>query len=124
MSDPQRWAWAEIDLDAVAHNVNVLRHAVAPSSVWAVVKANGYGHGSVEVACAALAAGAEGLCVALAEEGITLRDAGIDAPILVLSQQPPDVVPAIVEHGLTPTVYTRKYSTHSSPHSPIACRCI
>jgi alanine racemase len=109
MTDPQRWAWAEIDLGAVAHNVGVLRQAVAPSSVWVVVKADGYGHGSVEVARAALAAGAEGLCVALVEEGITLRQAGIDAPILVLSQQPPESVPAVVEHGLTPTVYTRKY---------------
>jgi alanine racemase len=51
-----------------------------PAAVWAVVKANGYGHGSVEVARAALDAGAEGLCVALTAEGVTLRRAGIAAP--------------------------------------------
>ena len=45
-----RWAWAEVDLDAVAHNVGVLRDAVAPGGVWAVVKADGYGHGAVPVA--------------------------------------------------------------------------
>ena len=45
-----RWAWAEIDLDAIRHNVEVLRRVVAPSAVWAVVKADGYGHGAIEVA--------------------------------------------------------------------------
>ncbi len=109
MSDPDRWAWAEIDLAAVAHNIGVLRAAVAPSAVWAVVKADGYGHGAIDVARAALDAGAEGLCVALASEGVALRDAGIEAPILVMSEQPSALAPTIVEHRLTPTVYTRKY---------------
>jgi hypothetical protein len=54
-----RWAWAEVDLDAVAHNVPCCRRAAAPAAVWAVVKADGYGHGAVEVARAALAAGAD-----------------------------------------------------------------
>jgi alanine racemase len=100
-----RWAWAEVDLDAVAHNVAVFRAAVAPSAVWAVVKANAYGHGAVEVAGAALGAGAEGLCVALVQEGVELRRAGIDAPILVLSQQPLGQFAALIEHRLTPTLY-------------------
>ena len=104
-----RWAWAEIDHDAIRHNVEVLRAVVAPSAVWAVVKADGYGHGAVDVARAALDAGAEGLCVALVDEGVELRVAGIDAPILLLSEQPPPSVPRIAEHRLTPTVYTRPY---------------
>ena len=83
-----RWAWAEIDLDALAHNVGVLRRAVAPAAVWAVVKADAYGHGATAVAAAAVAAGCEGLCVALTAEGVALRAAGIEAPILVLSEQP------------------------------------
>ena len=78
MRESSRWAWAEIDLDAVAHNVGVLRAVVAPAGVWAVVKADGYGHGAIAVARAALAAGAGGLCVALAAEGVALREAGID----------------------------------------------
>src|SRR5918993_3374906 len=102
VTDRRRWAWAEIDLDAVAHNVGVLRDIVEPSAVWAVVKADGYGHGASEVARAALEAGAEGLCVAFVDEGVALRAAGIDAPILVLSEQPLDAAAAVVEHHLTP----------------------
>jgi len=109
MSAVIRWAWAEIDLDAIAHNIGVLRDRVAPASVWAVVKADGYGHGALGVARTALAAGAEGLCVALVQEGVELRRAGIDAPILVLSEQPPETAPHIVEHRLTPTVYRRQF---------------
>lgn len=104
-----RWAWAEIDLDAVRHNVRTIRERVAPSAVWAVVKANGYGHGAADVARAAIDAGAEGLCVALVQEGIELRRAGIDAPILLLSEQPPELASAIIEYRLTPTVYRREF---------------
>jgi alanine racemase len=106
MTTPQRWAWAEVDLAAIAHNVGVLRSLAAPSELWVVVKADGYGHGAVRVGRAALAAGAAGLCVALTQEGIELRQAGITAPILVLSEQPADNAAAIVAHDLTPTVYT------------------
>ncbi len=109
MNGAGRWAWVEIDLDAVAHNIEFLRATVAPAAVWAVVKADGYGHGAVAVGRAALAAGAEGLCVALVSEGVALRDAGIEAPILVLSEQPTDLASTIVEHRLTATVYTRKF---------------
>lgn len=104
-----RWAWAEIDLDAIQHNIAQLRTVVAPAAVWAVVKADGYGHGAIDVARAAIAAGAEGLCVALVSEGIALRRAGIDGPILILSEQPPESASEIVEHRLTPTVYTRPF---------------
>lgn len=109
MSSDTRWAWAEIDLDAIRHNIEVLRAAVTPSAVWAVVKADGYGHGAVDVARAAIDAGAEGLCVALVGEGITLRRAGIDAPILLLSEQPRETAARIVRHRLTPTVYSREF---------------
>jgi alanine racemase len=106
VSVAQRWAVAEIDLGAVAHNVEVLRQVVAPADVWAVVKADGYGHSAVPVARTALDAGAAGLCVALVAEALLLRHAGLTAPILLLSEQPPDHAAAIVEHRLTPTVYT------------------
>ena len=102
----ERWAWAEVDLGAVAHNVGVLRAAAAPAPVWAVVKADGYGHGAVAVSRAALEAGCEGLCVALTEEGVALRQAGIDAPILILSEQPTDHAATIVANRLIPTVTT------------------
>lgn len=108
-STTARWAWADVDLAAVRHNVEHLRSVVAPSGVWAVVKANGYGHGAVEVARAALDGGAEGLCVALVDEGAQLRRAGIDAPILVLSEQPPEAADDIVRFRLMATVYTAAF---------------
>ena len=105
MTATERWAWAEVDLAAVRHNVRWLRAVAAPADVWAVVKANGYGHGALPVARAALDAGAAGLCVALVREGIELRDAGIDAPLLVLSEPPPASMPEVVSHGLRTMLY-------------------
>jgi alanine racemase len=93
-----------VDLDAVRHNVRTLG-AVAGTDVCAVVKAGAYGHGAVEVARAALEAGATWLGVALVEEGQALRSAGIEAPILVLSEPPVAGIPALLEAGLTPVVY-------------------
>ncbi len=101
-----RWAWAEVDLDAVVHNVGVMRELVAPAAVWAVVKADAYGHGVVPVASAVIGAGVAGLCVALVQEGVELRDAGIDVPILVLSEQPQSQLGDLIERRLIPTVYT------------------
>ena len=101
-----RWAWAEIDLAALGHNVEVLRRTVAPSAVWAVVKADGYGHGAVRAARTALLSGADGLCVALVDEGIELREAGIEGPILLLAEQPSSRLADVVQHRLTPTIYS------------------
>jgi alanine racemase len=101
-----RPVWAEVDLDAVRANVRTLADFAAPAALMAVVKADGYGHGAVPVARAALDAGASWLGVALVEEGAELRAAGIDAPILVLSEPPPAAAPAVVGLGLTPVAYT------------------
>jgi alanine racemase len=94
----------EVDLDAIAHNVRVLR----PQGVelMAVVKADAYGHGDVEVARTALEAGATWLGVALVEEGIRLRDHGVSAPVLVLSEFPPGTEASALAAGLTPVVYS------------------
>lgn len=105
MTTTQRWAWADIDLSALQRNVQKLCSHVYPRQLWAVVKANAYGHGSLQVATAALDAGASGLCVALADEGIALRKAGIDAPILVMSEQPLSQHGAMIDHNLTATMY-------------------
>ena len=83
----------------------MLRALVQPTPLCAVVKANGYGHGAAEVARTVLSAGATWLAVATVEEGVELRQAGIDAPILVLSEQNASLQEA-VDFGLTPTVYT------------------
>jgi alanine racemase len=124
-TDPlARWAWAEVDLDAIAHNVATMQRIVAPSAVWAVVKADGYGHGAVAVARTALDAGAAGLCVALVQEGVELRAADISAPILVLSEQPPTVAGMLIAHRLTPTVYSAPFvdalAAATEPSSDVA----
>jgi alanine racemase len=95
---------AVVDLDAIRHNVALLTPRDA--ELMAVVKANGYGHGAVPVARAAVEAGAKWLGVALVEEGIELRDAGIAARILVLTEFPPGSEKEALEAGLTPTLYT------------------
>jgi len=100
----RRLAWAELSTSALTHNVGVLRSVVAPAKLCAVVKANGYGHGAVAVARAALAAGADSLAVALVDEGIELRAAGIDAPILLLGEIPADTVADALGASLTLTV--------------------
>jgi alanine racemase len=95
---------AEVDLAAVRRNVETLRPP--GTELMAVVKANAYGHGDVPVARAALAAGASWLGVALVEEGLRLREAGIGAPILLLSEPPADAVKDALYAGLTPTLYS------------------
>jgi len=95
---------AVVDLDAIRHNVRTLRPDGA--ELMAVVKANAYGHGDVPVARAALDAGATWLGVALVEEGLALRLAGIESPILVLSEVPAGSEAVALAHRLTPTVYT------------------
>jgi alanine racemase len=103
-----RWrpAWADIDLDAARHNAGVLRRLAGPAQLCAVVKADGYGHGAAPMARAALEGGATWLAVALVEEGVTLREAGIEAPILLLSEPPAEAMDEAVARGLVPTVYT------------------
>ena len=93
-----------VDLEAIRHNVRTLTPPGA--EVMAVVKANGYGHGAVEVARAAIQAGATWLGVALVEEGLRLREEGIEAPIVVLTEFPPGSEVEALEAGLTPVAYT------------------
>jgi alanine racemase len=98
---------AEVDLEAIRRNVRALKPPTA--ELMAVVKADGYGHGDVQVARAALEAGAGWLGVALVEEGQHLRESGIeDAPILVLSEFPPGSEKDALAAGLTPSVYTER----------------
>ncbi len=99
-----RPTWVEVDLDAVRHNVRALK----PEEVelMAVVKADAYGHGAVAVAGAALEAGATWIGVALVEEGLRLREAGIEAPILVLSEFPPGSELLAIAAELTPSLYS------------------
>lgn len=100
-----RPSWVEVDLEAIRHNVRALKALIAPAMLCAVVKADGYGHGDVPVAEAAIEAGATWLAVALVEEGVRLREAGVEAPILLLSEPPLSDASEVVHWNLTPTVY-------------------
>ena len=104
-----RPTYVEIDLDAIAHNVKAFKTLIQPSQVCTVVKADAYGHGDVPVATAALEAGADLLAVALVEEGARLREAGIDAPILLLSEPEVSAAGEVGEWDLTPTVYNLSF---------------
>ena len=98
--------WAEIDLKAIARNVAELRRIAQPQSrLMAVVKANGYGHGAIEVAQCALKNGAVALGVARIEEGIQIREAGIQAPVLIFGYTLPQQAADLLEYDLKPCVY-------------------
>lgn len=101
-----RHAAIEVDLSAIIANTRAVLAACSGAEVCAVVKADGYGHGAVQVSQAALKGGATWLAVALVDEGVALREAGISAPILLLSEPPPDAMAEAVAAGLTPSLYT------------------
>ncbi len=98
--------WAEIDLDAIRHNVGVLRRMASSSELMGVVKGYAYGHGNPESARAMVEAGATRLGVARVAEAIHLREAGIEVPIHVFTEPPPVAAPVVVSLRLTATVYT------------------
>jgi len=99
-------AWVEVDLDALAHNVQQIRERLSSNTeLMAVVKADAYGHGAVAIARTALHYGATWLGVATIPEGIELREAGIQAPILLLgATNTPEQVQAIAQWHLQPTL--------------------
>lgn len=92
---------AEVDLGRIVRNLGRVRSAAEGREVWAVVKANAYGHGAVPVGRALAAAGAHGLAVSSLEEGLELRQGRIECPILVLGGLRPEALPAASAEGLT-----------------------
>jgi alanine racemase len=92
---------AEVDLGRIVRNLGRLRTAAAGRDIWGVVKANGYGHGAVPVGRALAEGGAHGLAVSNLEEGLELRQGGIERPILVLGGLRPEALPAASAEGLT-----------------------
>ena len=99
--------WAEIDLKAIARNMQEIRRLVSPrAGIMAVVKADAYGHGAVEVAQAALVNGAGRLAVATIAEGKELRAAGVNVPILLLGYTPYSQFAEVINLSLSQAVYT------------------
>lgn len=106
-----RPAFLEIDLDAVRHNVRVIQRMVPEhTAIAAIVKANGYGHGGPQVSRACLEAGAKLLCVAIVAEGIELRDAGIEAPVLILGPVDAEEADLYVRHDLIATLSAAEHA--------------
>ena len=101
-----------------AHNLKELKGiSRPPARLMAVVKANGYGHGAVEVARQALQNGAHYLGVARINEAIALRKAGLSAPILIFGYSPPDLAPLLIDYKLTQTVYSLSTATALSEYA-------
>jgi len=100
--------WVAVDPGRIRRNVARLKSLLSPGRMLlAVVKANGYGHGDVACARAAVEGGADWLGVARVEEGASLREAGVEKPILLLAEPPPGLVARAIELELVPTLYTR-----------------
>ena len=106
-----RWSWVEIDRGALRRNVRAYKNLLGPRQrLCCVVKADAYGHGAVECARVMHSTGADMFAVATVKEGVQLREGGITAPILVLSEPPAEAVPTLVEHDLMPSVYTVEFA--------------
>lgn len=101
-----RPSWVEIDLAALAHNVQVLRsHLAADTRIIAALKGDAYGHGIAPVARCLSHCGVEALATGNLRDAMAIRDAGVDLPILMFAGPLPEGIPALLEHGLTPTVH-------------------
>ena len=104
-ADAVRPTRAEINLEALRHNLRVVRKSSGDARVWAVIKADGYGHGAPAIARTLERARVDGFCVALLEEAIELREAGIVAPILVMGGHYGTAHEEVIARGLVPVVH-------------------
>lgn len=104
----ERPVWAEINLNAIGKNIGTIKKLISPDTRFmAVVKADGYGHGAIEVSKEALRWGVDRLGVALPEEGVALRKAGITAPVQILGEMHPSAASLVVEYNLIPTICSK-----------------
>ena len=105
MESTLRRTWAEIDLDALAHNYRRLRRHIGPDVRFlGVVKADAYGHGAVQVARTLQDLGADYLAVSSIDEAMELRANGVSMPVLILGHTPKEQVGRLIEHHITQAV--------------------
>ena len=103
--------WAEVDLDAIAHNIKEIRKITNPNAkIMAVVKADAYGHGFLEGAKTLLENGADRLAVAVLQEGKQLRSRGVTVPILILGASGEEAVEDLINFDITPSVFTYEFA--------------
>ena len=116
-----RRTWAEIDLDALAHNYQQARRLIGPKTKYlGVVKADAYGHGAVQVSRKLEALGADYLAVSSLDEARELRHGGIRMPILILGHTPPEMVSQLIQYNITQTVSAQ---AKAEAYSAAAAEC-
>jgi alanine racemase len=101
-----RPVWAEVDLDKLAHNMREIRKAAQSREIIAVIKADGYGHGALDIAPTLLQNGATRIAVAVLNEAVELRRGGIEEPIMVLGFTPPSLIDMLIRYDIEQTVYS------------------
>jgi alanine racemase len=112
-----RDTWVEVNLNAISHNVKSMKHHIGEDTeIIAVVKANGYGHGAVQVANTALNSGASMLAVAFLDEAIALRNSGIEAPILILGATRATDAQLAITYNVTLTVFSLDWLIEAKQH--------
>lgn len=101
-----RPVWAEVNLDNLAHNMREIRKISKSKDIIAVIKADGYGHGALDIAPTLLENGATKIAVAVLNEAIELRRGGIKAPIIILGFTPPSLIDMLLRYDIEQTVYS------------------
>ncbi|WP_461614992.1 alanine racemase [Clostridium sp. Marseille-QA1073] len=114
MNSNIRPVWAEIDLDTIAYNMKQLKSLLKDKEIIAVIKADAYGHGAIDVAPVLLENGATKLAVAVITEAMELRNAEIVEPIIILGYTPIDFAKEIIENNIEQTVYSLSYAKELS----------
>ncbi|MBU3805352.1 MAG: alanine racemase [Candidatus Fournierella pullistercoris] len=122
----EKHCWAEVNLDALVHNFQLLSRHAQPATVCCVVKAGAYGHGDAVICRTLQEAGAQWFAVSCLAEAVHLRGCGIEGEILILGHTDPDYVPELIRHGLTQTVFSTSYAQQLSQRAtglprPISC---
>lgn len=105
-----RPVWAEVDLDKLAHNMREIRRITKSEKIIAVVKADAYGHGAVDVAPVLLENGANSLAVAMLSEAMELRRSGIECQIMILGFTPPELIDNLLKYDIEQTVFSYEFA--------------
>lgn len=109
-----RPVWAEVDLDKLAHNMREIRRVSKSENIIAVVKADAYGHGAIDVAPVLLENGANSLAVAMQSEAVELRRSGIKCPIMILGFTPPNLIDNLLKYDIEQTVFSYEFAKRLS----------
>lgn len=109
-----RPVWAEVDLDKLAFNMREIRRVSRSKNIIAVVKADAYGHGAIDVAPVLLENGANRLAVAVISEAVELRRSGIECPVMILGFTPPNLIDDILKYNIEQAVYSYEFAKELS----------